>query len=193
MQHCSSRPQCFCEIPMMATHASFIKEARKRIFFTVFPVSAYASTQPTPLTSPETRFTGPGQPFGGHSNEPTSRLVDPSLAHVADDVRWDRAWHLATSFLSLSGVHIPVQDNHEGGRALPQRWGAETPPREKQAMQYVLRPAPSLQEQVEEVYDGRLLDWYMNEIRRHFVIEARPLLLSVCALVQCLHPAYRLH
>ncbi|KAI9788569.1 MAG: hypothetical protein M1816_006818 [Peltula sp. TS41687] len=126
------------------------KQRSRRIFSAVFPTSAYSSTQPTPLATPETRFVAPGQTFGGHSQQ-TLGLERSASDPITQQIHWDRAWHLATSFLSLSkGRH--------------QAYSSES----AEAIRHVLRSGPRHGDRTDECFHGSLIEWYGNEVRRHF-------------------------
>ncbi|KAH7364605.1 hypothetical protein BKA65DRAFT_447627 [Rhexocercosporidium sp. MPI-PUGE-AT-0058] len=92
-----------------------LNQRKRRVFDSVF--GGANISQPTPVVTPATGFTTPGQAFGapapthhdkfsfpasdyGGSPPPKGISLD-ALKHIQDQVRWDRSWHLVTRTLSL--------------------------------------------------------------------------------------------
>src|SRR5438045_8161691 len=78
-----------------------VPKRQKRVLTSVFPPSAVASIQPTPVATPVTGFTAPDQTFGGpHTPTPSNPLGEASSRDSADQqIEWNRAWHVVTQFL----------------------------------------------------------------------------------------------
>lgn len=76
----------------MAVHSQ-----RSRVFASVFAIPSKIHTTPTPLATPDTAFTAPGQPFGG----PVASIETGSLDPAAREVKRGLAWSTATRYLSL--------------------------------------------------------------------------------------------
>lgn len=145
-----------------------VGEARKRIFSAVFPQSIHASSQPTPQATPATQFTVPGQPFGGHYDAATASFDVATSDPVAQQIRWERAWHAATSFLRVPNALGPVPGNQDV-TTLEKEWIRHHPLSSPEAITELLhldivRPGPK-----EYATKHALVEWYMNEVRRHFV------------------------
>jgi anaphase-promoting complex subunit 2 len=144
-------------------------QSRKRIFSSVFPDSSSAFTVPTPVTTPVSSFVAPGQSFGGPQTElPSSSTQSPSPTFVAEHIRWQRAWHTATSFLSFPGEPITFRTANQDPSVLQATWTKRPYPEALEAAKYLLyisKQPPS---------DGLLgsddiVDWYIHEVRVHFL------------------------
>ena len=83
---------------------------KKRVFDAVF--GGVNISQPTPVATPATGFTAPGQIFGGLlSSSHECRQIQISdirgphqfnaSDHVRDQVCWDRSWHTVTNALNV--------------------------------------------------------------------------------------------
>ena len=154
----------------------------RHIFSAVFPTSAYTSTQPTPLATPETQFVSVGQSFGGGQDGRPSEHYKASSDPVTQQIYWDRAWHSATSLLSLPKEHISFHEPSQIG-GLHERWNkARLSPASSGAIRHVLRPRNDRTPHNEDIYDASLVDWYGNEVRRHFLAFVGPDLCGVCGI-----------
>jgi anaphase-promoting complex subunit 2 len=86
-----------------------IYAGRKRVFDSVFPPDSFKAIPPTPSATPNLPSTSFGQSFGGHntplspSRDTQSHSFDTSL----EQITWDRAWHTATTYLSLPKEPVP--------------------------------------------------------------------------------------
>lgn len=153
--------------------------AQRRVFTSVFPVSSTATTVPTPVATPVLGFTGEGQSFGGPqiplSPDPTSPL-DLAAAHV----KWNRAWHIATSFLKLPEEQITYLQANLDESQLRGHWMKDYSADVSRAVSYLLLSTSrghgsfGLHPQ-----DGDLMAWYTNEVRRHFLSYVRPVVTQV--------------
>ncbi|KAJ9647131.1 hypothetical protein H2199_002117 [Coniosporium tulheliwenetii] len=128
------------------------------VFSSVFPVSAHHTT-PTPLATPDLGFTTEGQSFGGV--DITSPLL--SSRPVAQEIKQNQAWSVATRYLSLARApfsqisqwnlkQAPTRDISDALRYLLAGEGAQAAGDEGQS----------------------LLDWYVNEIRGHYLACVQP-------------------
>ncbi len=95
------------------------------IFSSVFPTSAHHTT-PTPLATPDLGFTAEGQSFGGV--DITSPLL--SSRPVAQEIRQNQAWSIATRYLSLTWAPF----------AQAPQWTFKQPPTQdvSEALRYLL-------------------------------------------------------
>ncbi|CZR50548.1 related to component of the anaphase promoting complex [Phialocephala subalpina] len=151
---------------------------KRRVFNSVFgtpPIS-----QPTPVTTPITGFTAPGQAFGApplHNDTFSSQLSSPSKLsppgtdHVQDQVRWDRSWHIATRVLNLPdfaehrGVLEPLKPERESvGKDF------------YQALNVLIYPQTyvPLARQTEDI-----IAWHTSQVRRHFLRQVLPIILRL--------------
>ena len=149
-------------------------QSRKRIFSSVFPDSSSAFTVPTPVATPASSFVAPGQSFGGlQTDPPPSPTQSPSSGFVADHIRWHRAWHTVTSFLSLPCEPITFRTANLDPSVLRAAWTKHPYPEILEATRYLLyisKQPPS---------DGLLggddiVDWYIHEVRVHFLTFVLP-------------------
>ncbi|KAI9781179.1 MAG: hypothetical protein M1839_006287 [Geoglossum umbratile] len=156
-------------------------QSRKRIFSSVFPDSSSTFTTPTPVATPVTSFVAPGQSFGGPQTEPPpSSTQSPSSSFIAEHVKWHRAWHTATSFLSLPGESITFRTASLDPSILQATWTKQLYPEALEATKYLLyisKQPPS---------DGLsgsddIVDWYIHEVRVHFLTFVLPEIQLVCA------------
>jgi anaphase-promoting complex subunit 2 len=172
-----------------------VSARRQRIFDSVF--SKANISQPTPVATPATAFTPPGQVFGvlptahrnhaslssfshasgqsptgvrdelGHRNHP--REISSFVSnHVDDQIRWDRSWHLVTHQL-----HLPDFPENRGvlEPLKPEResLGFEF----YDALEIILYPQDfvPLARQTEGI-----IAWHTSQVRQHFLQQVLPLL-----------------
>lgn len=148
---------------------------KRRVFDSVFGIPSIS--QPTPVATPVTGFTAPGQAFGAppvyHVTVPSSSLSPrrPARDHVQDQVRWDRSWHIATKVLELPDF--------------PERRGvleALRPERESveedfyAALDVLLFPQRfvPLARQTEDI-----ISWHTSQVRRHFIRQVLPVIVAL--------------
>jgi anaphase-promoting complex subunit 2 len=146
--------------------------ARKRIFQAVFPAAAQA-TLPTPQATP---VLGPGS-FGGSSFTEASPTEQGDPA--AEKIKWERAWHTATFFLKLPDAPITLAAASRDEASLRAKWLRPCRPETSAAITYLV----SEQSRGRRLRTGRkeddLLDWYAQEVGRHYIEYQLPLLLHV--------------
>lgn len=153
--------------------------AQKRVFTSVFPISSTATTVPTPVATPVLGFTGEGQSFGGPQIPLSPDLSAPSDI-AAEQVTWNRAWHIATSFLKLPEEQITYIQANLDESQLRGQWMKECSADVSRAVSYILTSSSrghtsfALHHQ-----DGDLVAWYTNEVRRHFLAYVRPVVSQV--------------
>lgn len=158
--------------------------ARKRVFESVFASTSLGNTIPTPLATPNIGFAAPGQSFG----LATAAAVPQISQSLTDEtwpeqVNWDRAWHVATAFLSFSDIGFAalsllddVDDNH-----LQDLWGLSSPSQEAyDALNFLLGPNSPDSDLHSSLKEYDLVEWYCNEMRRHFLANFRTDILKVC-------------
>ncbi|KAK2766254.1 hypothetical protein FQN54_007771 [Arachnomyces sp. PD_36] len=195
-----------------------LSKGRKRIFDSVFAPAPLENISPTPVATPVLGSnTAPGQPFGGFGAG-ASATEDP----VPEQVTWDRAWHTATSFLSLPiegykgideilvGVNLDsaldfAPDGEDEDHGLLKRWAKDSPPSQEvyDALFYVVSPSSRGQIARAKSNAHDLKEWYMNETRRHFLACFAPVLFkalgekdkrqTLLKIVRCLQLAQRIY
>ncbi|KAI9874176.1 MAG: hypothetical protein M1830_010102 [Pleopsidium flavum] len=152
--------------------------AQRRVFASVFPTSSTTTTVPTPVATPILGFAGEGQSFGGPQIPISSDSTSPSDS-AAEQVRWNRAWHTATTFLKLPEEQITsnlanLEESQLRGHWMKQ-YGADV----LEAVSYLL--SSTSQEHsafTGNQQDGDLVAWYTNEVRRHFLTYVRPVVIQ---------------
>ena len=148
---------------------SRVRARRDKVFRSVFPTDV---SQPTPLLA----SSAPGEAFGGpHASVASSRRhASPpsSLPPVADQVRWDRAWHAVTSRIQLPSS-VAVEDSFGTLATESQDLDAVF----YDALSVLLNPGTSVPH---AAHTEDLLLWHTQQVRQHFVHHVLPLL-AACA------------
>jgi anaphase-promoting complex subunit 2 len=158
---------------------------KRRVFDSVFGAVVNVS-QPTPVATPATGFTAPGQAFGALTPLKQNRFsasLSPDRPrvprggfglgdsdHVQDQVRWDRSWHIVTHTLKLPiftenrGILEPLKP--EGGSV-----GSDF----YDALEVVLYPQSCVPyaRQTEDI-----IVWHTSQVRNHFLHEVLPIVLQ---------------
>jgi hypothetical protein len=145
---------------------------RKAIYHAVFPIAEDADT-PTPTATPVVD-TGSFDVRGGASQDRDSNDV------AAQRIRWERAWHTATSHLTLPSVSVALKDLVQGNEdALQKTWLRPGSGSVAEAVAFILRSAAPFT--ASKVHDGtrRLVDWYTQEVTGHFVEHQLPAIRKV--------------
>ena len=144
-----------------------------RIFASVFPPPSEVDV-PTPTATPILSSSGFGEPFGSqHIN-----VSQPSTeTGAAEQIKWDRAWHTATTFLSLRDEPIHAEQDEE---ILKDRWIKPAKPETQKALAYLLSES-SLGRQIRrESNIDDLLRWYFEEVvLEHYIKHVLPSLIQV--------------
>ncbi|KAF4122401.1 anaphase-promoting complex subunit 2 [Geosmithia morbida] len=149
---------------------SKVRARKHKVFRSVFDTHTSFPTPILPATQPSGHFGGPTT-----ISAPIARL-DHHHRHVssatADQVRWDRAWHVVTSRIQLPSS-VAVEDS----------FGALTPETQEtdetfiSSLALVLDPHDALPH---AAYTEDILVWHAQQVRQHFVNHVMPLL-SACA------------
>jgi anaphase-promoting complex subunit 2 len=152
---------------------------RKRVFDSVFPSSRLKGLAPTPSATPVLGQTEFGQSFGGPDRFSfSSSPVEASDAYP-EQVIWDRAWHTATSFLTLPGLDF-LQLAREQLDSFAARY-SKVSKNTLESIQYV---ASKRAEQSPGQKSDRenLMDWYSDHVQRHFLAYSKPSILQVSSV-----------
>lgn len=142
---------------------------RKRIFEAVFP-SATQAASPTPTATPL---------LGTGSFEGSFRIASPASPDIKDTatetIKWERAWHTATAFLSLP-VSEPLLDHHG---ITPSKWMINCPQEVHNSIAYLISEQSLGWTTITGRRQEELLDWYCYEVGRHYTNLVLPGLLQV--------------
>lgn len=135
-----------------------------RIFSAVFPPSADVVI-PTPTATPVLGSTESGESFGG--------LVAPdtgSESSAAEQIRWDRAWHTATTYLSIANEPITAAyASHDEG-SLRGKWIKPFTAEIENAIFYLISEDSRGRQLRKHSVRDDLLQWYYEEVgSRHYV------------------------
>lgn len=163
---------------------------RKRVFDSVFsPASLDQAVAPPPITpllsllaadrsfESATEIASPSQ-----SRRLSSR--DGSQGARPERAAWDRAWDAATSFLSIPDKGFAVleaSDGMEKAKFLKQ-WNRHGSPSKTtlDALTYLLKSSSLKKVPQAQPEEHDLIEWYGNEMRRHFLVNFRSSLVQVC-------------
>ncbi|KAL6714563.1 hypothetical protein ACLMJK_007988 [Lecanora helva] len=145
-----------------------------RIFASVFPAPSEVDV-PTPAATPILGSSAFGESFGSPNLSQSS-----NESGAAEQIKWDRAWHAATTYLALPSRPIePSQDE----KTLKDKWIKPCPPETQRALHYILSE-DSLGRQLRKNKDD-LLRWYFEEaVLGHFTEHVRPGLLKILRQVE---------
>ena len=144
-----------------------------RIFASVFPPPSEVEI-PTPTVTPVLGSSAFGEPFG---SQHTNASQSGTETGAAEQIKWDRAWHTATTFLSLRDEPIYTEQDEE---TLKSRWIKPADPETQRALAYLLSES-SRGRQIRRGSDtDDLLRWYFEEVvLEHYVKHVLPGLIQV--------------
>lgn len=148
--------------------------AYERIFAAVFPPPSEASL-PTPKATPLLDLGA----FEGSAEAQTLIDWEPQDS-ATEQVQWERAWHTATTFLSLPSEELPPAHGESNRNRLHGKWWKTCTPEISAAIKYLVSPDSKglLLRKTQMQHD--LLHWYFEEVGlRHFVHFVRPPILEV--------------
>lgn len=145
------------------------------IFFSVFPPPSEAAI-PTPAATPLLGSSGFGESFG------SQHLAQPSIEGSAgEQIKWDRAWHAATIYLSLPDEPIKA-DRDE--KTLRDKWIKPVNTETRKALEHILSNASRGFPVVIPNKNDDLLRWYFEEVVvKHYMEQALPGLVQVIQVV----------
>ncbi|KAI4128996.1 MAG: hypothetical protein LQ338_002463 [Usnochroma carphineum] len=147
--------------------------AYERIFAAVFPPPSEASL-PTPKATPLLDLGA----FEGSAEAQTLIDWEPQDS-ATEQVQWERAWHTATTFLSLPSEELPPAHGESNRNRLHGKWWKTCTPEISAAIKYLVSPDSKglLLRKTQMQHD--LLHWYFEEVGlRHFVHFVRPPILE---------------
>lgn len=140
--------------------------AHDRVFAAVFP-PACEFDYPTPKIDSGSFGESFGSPFLPENNPAT------------EQIRWNRAWHAATVFLSLPNVHITVEQARQAEEILRRTWFKSFTPEVSNAVKYVVSEDSAGHDLRKQLQKDNLLRWYEEMGTRHYLEYVRPSLLTV--------------
>lgn len=135
------------------------RQSARRVFTSVFSVATQASI-PTPSVTPLLGSAKPQESF--ESNWSDVEVED----RVAEQIRWNRAWHVATTFLSLPNGPL-------SSLSWIKPWTTES----KSAFLYLLQG--SHQHPLHSNSKDDIIDWYISNVTKHFNSCVIPQILQV--------------
>lgn len=157
---------------------------RKRVFDSVFPATRLKDLAPTPAATPILGSAEFGQtPRDPAISSPPHGPLETSDAYP-EQVIWDRAWHSATSFLTLPTQDFVVQRQQQDLDAFAAHY-AKPSKNVVQSIRYVTS------RQMEEPARGQkseresIVEWYSDHVRMHFLTHSKPSLLRVSPRYYC--------
>ena len=144
-----------------------------RIFASVFPPPSEVDV-PTPTATPILGSSGFGEPFG---SQHTTASQSATETGAAEQIKWDRAWHTATTFLSLRDEPIHAEQDEE---TLKGRWIRYAGPETQKALAYLLSESSRGRQLRRESNTDDLLRWYFEKVvLEHYVKHVLPGLIRV--------------
>lgn len=144
-----------------------------RIFASVFPPPSEVDI-PTPTATPILGSSAFGEPFG---SQHTNASQSGTETGAAEQIKWDRAWHTATTFLSLRDEPIHTEQDEE---TLKSRWIKPADSETERALAYLLSENSRGRQIRRESETDDLLRWYFEEVvLEHYVKHVLPGLIQV--------------
>jgi anaphase-promoting complex subunit 2 len=151
---------------------------RKRVFDSVFPSSRLKDLAPTPSATPVLGQTEFGQSFGGPLSSPFSQSSIEASEGYPEQIVWDRAWHSATSFLTLPGRDFVGQTLQRDLDAFTAHYNK--PPKDvTESIRYVASKQYADRAQEQNRKHESIVEWYTDHVRGHFLAYSKPSLLRV--------------
>lgn len=142
-----------------------------RVFSAVFPPASDIDL-PTPAVTP---VLGSGD-FGESSS--FTRETTP-VTGAEEQIKWDRAWHTATTYLSLPIVQITAANASQMLEVSKETWQKSYTGEVSRAVEYVVSE-DSYSHQLRRHLKDDLVKWYIEEVgTRHYVECVKPILIKV--------------
>ncbi len=144
-----------------------------RIFASVFPPPSEVDI-PTPTATPILGSSGFGEAFG---SQHASASQPNTETGAAEQIKWDRAWHIATTFLLLRDEPIYAEQDEE---TLKGRWIKPADSETQKALAYLLSETSHGRQIRSDSDTDDLLRWYFEEVvLKHYVKHVLPSLVQV--------------
>lgn len=146
--------------------------AYDRVFSAVFP-PARDSDLPTPAL---TAVRG----SGGFSDSSSFTTETTPEAEAEEQIKWDRAWHTATTYLSLPDIRITAANASLVLETSKETWLKSYTREVSKAVEYVVSEASCGHRLRRHLKKDDLINWYFEEIgTRHYVECVKPSLIKV--------------
>ncbi|KAL9048764.1 MAG: hypothetical protein Q9206_005864 [Seirophora lacunosa] len=138
--------------------------AYDRIFAAVFPPPSESSL-PTPKATP---LVGTG---GFEASAEVQTAIDWDTQDSAtEQIQWERAWHTATTFLSLPNAELPPAHGPSNRDRLRGKWWKPCTPDVSSAISYLISPDSRARRSRRNQKQFDLMHWYFEEVGlRHYV------------------------
>ena len=144
-----------------------------RIFASVFPPPSEVEV-PTPTATPILSSSAFGEPF---ASQYTNASQSGTESGAAEQIKWDRAWHTATTFLSLRDEPIHTEQDE---KTLRSKWIKPAELETQRALAYLLSESSSGRQIRRGSNTDDLLRWYLEEVvLEHYVKHVLPTLTQV--------------
>ena len=144
------------------------------VFEAVFP-SFTETSAPTPAATPQI---GSGS-FGATFGTPVQGAKGQADDAASESIRWDRAWHTATSFLTFPRAAVTREQALQRARWDESKWTKDALPDVRDAITYLVsEESPGYRLRANRENDS-LFHWYLQEVSKHYVDYQLPRLLDV--------------
>lgn len=148
--------------------------AYERVFAAVFSPSSDVDL-PTPSVTPVLGSSSFAEPFGSPPLTQTTPIIG-----AAEQIKWDRAWHTAKTYLSLPNDHITAIQIKEDEETLRSRWVRPFTSDVSRAITYIVSGGSFAHPFNDEARKDSLLQWYFEAVvSRHYLKYVRPGLVEV--------------
>ena len=144
------------------------------IFAAVFPPASDVDL-PTPAATPVLGSSGFGESFGNLSSPNTVPVTG-----AAEQIKWDRAWHTATTYLCLPDEPITAVHARHNEDKLKGKWIKRCSPDVSNAITYIVSDSSYGRQLRRGSKKDDLCQWYLKEVgTRHYLAYVMPGLLKV--------------
>lgn len=148
--------------------------AYERVFAAVFPPVADVDL-PTPAATPVLGSSSFGEAFGSPLPQETTPVTG-----AAEQIKWNRAWHTATTYLTLPSDHITATHVKQDEQTLRGKWVKPFTAEISRAVTYIVSGDSYGRQLRKGAKKDNLLQWYFEAVgSRHYLEYVRPGLIKV--------------
>ena len=148
--------------------------AYERVFAAVFPPASDVDL-PTPVATPVLGSGGFGESFGSPLPIETTPVIGAS-----EQIKWDRAWHTATTYLSLPNEQITAIHVKQDEEKLRSKWVKPFTAEISRAVTYIVSDNSYGRQLRKGAKKDNLLHWFFEGVgSRHYLEYVRPGLVKV--------------
>lgn len=148
--------------------------AYERVFAAVFPPVADIDL-PTPAATPVLGSSSFGEAFGSPLPSETTSVIG-----APEQIKWNRAWHTATTYLSLPNNHITAAHVKQDEETLRSRWVKPFTQEISRAVAYIVSDNSYGSQLRKGAKKDNLIRWYFEAVgSRHYLEYVRPGLVKV--------------